>query len=305
MTEFDDQLAGQAEHLVTRRSSQLPDRDRQPLVHFPMSVVSFFTVIVVIACLYWGQALLVPVALSLLLTFLLEPVVGFLQRVGLGRATSVILVVLCTAALCMAIGWAVVRQVTGLAYDLRNNPYYKAQIREKLADVRGVGRGGVVDNLQATADEISGELEKDTAVTRDKTKPRVVVQEEASASPMASLQVILGPLVEPLGAAALVVVLVIFMLLRHEDLRNRLIGLFGSKQLTLTTRALTDAGERISRYLLMQFFINGSYGLAVGVGLFFLGVPYALLWGFWPQCCATCRMSGRGSLRRFRLPSVW
>ena len=70
------------------------------------------------------------------------------------------------------------------------------------------------------------------------------------------------------------------MLLKYEDLRNRLIGLVGPGQLAVTTRALEDAGQRISRYLLMQFIINGSYGLAAGLGLFFLGVPYAVLWGF-------------------------
>ena len=280
MAELDDQLDVQDEQPVTRRPPPPSGGEWQPLLRLLAGVVSFFTVILVIACLYWGQAVLVPVALALLLTFLLEPVVGFLQRVGLGRTVSVILVVLCAAVLFAAISWAVVRQVTGLAYDLRNNPNYKAQIREKLADLRGVGKGGVVDNLQATADEIMGGLEEDTPATADKTKPRVVVQEEAPASPMAKLQALLGPLIEPLGAAALVVVLVIFMLLKHEDLRNRLLGLFGSKQLTLTTRALSDAGERVSRYLLMQSFINSSYGAAVGVGLFFLGVPYALLWGF-------------------------
>ena len=94
------------------------------------------------------------------------------------------------------------------------------------------------------------------------------------------MQAILAPLLEPLSAAAFVVVLVIFMLLKYEDIRNRLIGLVGSGQLTVTTRALDDAGQRISRYLLMQCIINGSYGLAVGLGLFFLGVPYAVLWGF-------------------------
>lgn len=90
----------------------------------------------------------------------------------------------------------------------------------------------------------------------------------------------MAPLLEPLGVAALVIVLVIFMLLKYEDLRNRFIALVGAKDLTLTTRALEDAGQRISRYLLMQFLINGSYGTALGVGLFFLDVPYAVLWGF-------------------------
>ena len=97
---------------------------------------------------------------------------------------------------------------------------------------------------------------------------------------MQTVQALLSPLLGPLGTAAFMVVLVIFMLLKHEDLRNRLISLVGAGQLSVTTRALDDAGQRISRYLLMQCIINGSYGVAMGLGLFFLGVPYPVLWGF-------------------------
>jgi hypothetical protein len=90
----------------------------------------------------------------------------------------------------------------------------------------------------------------------------------------------LPALLEPLATAGLVVVLVIFMLLTYGDLRSRLIRLVGSGQLPIATQALDEAGQRISHYLLMQSIINGSYGGAVGLGLFLLGVPYATLWGF-------------------------
>ncbi|MCE9606994.1 MAG: AI-2E family transporter [Planctomycetia bacterium] len=89
----------------------------------------------------------------------------------------------------------------------------------------------------------------------------------------------LGPLLSPLGNAAIVIVFVIFILLEREDLRNRLIRLVGSRQLNLTTQALDDAAFRVSRYLQMQLLINASYGIVIALGLFFIGLPNAVLWG--------------------------
>jgi predicted PurR-regulated permease PerM len=90
---------------------------------------------------------------------------------------------------------------------------------------------------------------------------------------------LLGPLLSPLGTAAIVIVFVIFILLEREDLRNRLIRLVGSQQLNLTTQALDDAAFRVSRYLQMQLLINATYGLVIAAGLFFIGLPNAILWG--------------------------
>ena len=74
--------------------------------------------------------------------------------------------------------------------------------------------------------------------------------------------------------------LVIFMLIRYADLRSRMLYLAGYHRLTIATKALDEAGHRISRYLLMQSIINGSFGAAAGLGFFLIGVPYAMLWGF-------------------------
>jgi predicted PurR-regulated permease PerM len=246
------------------------------LLRLLTGIATFFAFILVVACLSWGSAVLIPVALSLLLTFLLAPLVNIFQRSGLNRTASIILVVLCTGIFLASVGWVITTQVTRLAHDLRYNPTYKKQIREKLADLQRFSRGGLLDNFQVTADHIMGEIEKSTP--DPSPPPPIVVREETS--PLTTLQTTLQPFLEPLGAAALVVVLVIFMLLEYGELRNRFIGLMGAEQLTVTTKALADAGERISHYLLMQLFINGSYGLAAGVGLFFFGVPYAILWGF-------------------------
>jgi predicted PurR-regulated permease PerM len=243
-----------------------------------VSIASFVAFILVIACLYWGQTVLVPVAMALLLTFLLQPVVALFQRTGLGRTLSVLLVVVVTGIVFAGIGWVVGAQLTGLTGDLGHNPQYKAHIKQKLAELRGVGQTSVLDSFQEVINDIMGEFAHETAPAAQTAPPRVVVRE--GSSPLATVLAILAPLLEPLGTAAFVIVLVIFMLLKYEDLRNRLIGLVGAGQLTVTTRALDDASQRVSRYLLMQFVINGSYGLVTGLGLFLIGIPYAVLWGF-------------------------
>ena len=252
--------------------------DAPRLLRLLVIIAGFSALVLLIACLSWGRTLLIPVALALFLTFLLAPVVTFLQRTGLNRTVAIILVVLCAGISCAGVGWVVMAQVAGLAHDLRYNRLYKQNIKQKLTDLQGISKGGVLDDIQATVNNVMGEIDQDDAASAPANETPVVMREESP--PLATLQAALAPVLEPLSAAALVVVLVIFMLLEYEDLRNRLLGLVGSSQLTTTTKALADAGQRISRYLLMQFFINGSYGLAVGAGLFFLGVPYAVLWGF-------------------------
>jgi predicted PurR-regulated permease PerM len=252
--------------------------DGQRLLRLLVNIASFTAFILVIACLHWGQTVLVPVAMALLLTFLLQPVVALFQRTGLGRTLSVLLVVVVTGIVFAGIGWVVGAQITGLTYDLGHNPQYTAHIKQKLADLRGVGKDSILDNFQAVINDIMGDFAQETSPTAQTEQPRIIVRE--GSSPLATVQAILQPMLEPLGTAAFVVVLVIFMLLKYEDLRNRLIGLVGAGQLTVTTRALDDASQRVSRYLLMQFVINGSYGLVAGLGLFLIGIPYAVLWGF-------------------------
>jgi predicted PurR-regulated permease PerM len=112
--------------------------DGQRLLRVLVNIASFMAFIVVIACLYWGQTVFIPVAMAFLLTFLLQPVVALFQRIGLGRTLSVLLVVVVAGMMFAGIGWVVVRQVTGLAYDLGHNPQYKAHIKQKLTDLRGI-----------------------------------------------------------------------------------------------------------------------------------------------------------------------
>ncbi len=145
----------------------------------------------------------------------------------------------------------------------------------KIDQVRRMGRGGALEKAQTAVTEVANELQKDTGTARPRQKPTPVI---VTSAPTGLWQ--LPTLLEGLGGAAAVIVLVIFMLIEREDLRNRVIRLAGYGRLTTTTRALDEAGQRISRYLLMQTIINVSFGLGIALGLLLLSVPYALLWGF-------------------------
>jgi predicted PurR-regulated permease PerM len=233
--------------------------------------------VILIASLYLAQAVLIPVALAMLLAFLLSPVVNGLERLGLGRVPSVILVVVLTFSLLAAIGWIISSQVTTLAGEL---PNYEANIKQKVADIREMGKGGTLEQVQKTVEEIRGEIDKVDEPKKGQQTPRQVVVQAERSSTFWPVPVVIGPLVERLASAGLAIVLVIFMLIRREDLRNRLIRLIGHGRMTVTTKALEEAGERMSRYLLMQSIINSFYGLAVGVAFFLIDLPYAILWGF-------------------------
>jgi predicted PurR-regulated permease PerM len=233
--------------------------------------VTFAGCVLVVVVLYWAQAVFVPFALAILLTFVLAPPVTWLQR-WVGRVPAVLAVVTLVFTVLGLTGWGLARQMDYLAEDL---PRYRANILAKIADVRGAGKGGSVEKLQQTIDDIKTDLGKSAAPTGTKSRPIVVTSEQVTGF---SSFAWLGPLVGPLGTAALVVAMVIFMLLERRDLRDRLIGLFGHGQLAVTTKAFDEAGTRVSRQLLMQSLVNLVYGVAAGIGLYVLGVPYAWIW---------------------------
>jgi predicted PurR-regulated permease PerM len=241
------------------------------------SLIALGNVVLIIASLYWAQAILIPVALAILLTFLLSPVAGALERIALGRLPSVILIVVLTFSLLGGIGWIVTLQFGRLANEL---PTYRTNIRQKIADVRGAGKGGALEKVQKTVDEVASEIQKGEGPTKAKDQRPPVIVQPADSFAFWPVPAAVGPMVERFASAGLVIVLVIFMLIQREDLRNRLIRLVGYGRLTFTTRALEEAGLRISRYLLMQTIINSSFGLAVGLVLYLIGMPYAALWGF-------------------------
>jgi predicted PurR-regulated permease PerM len=234
--------------------------------------ITFAGGVLVIVVLYWAQAVLVPIALAILLSFVLAPPVNWLER-WLGRVPAVLMVVTLVFVVLGLAGWGLARQVTNLAEDL---PRYRVNIFAKIADVRGAGKGGAVEKLQATIEDIKTDLGKSDAPKGRAPQPVVVAAGPVAGFPGWDW---LGPMMGPLATAGLVVALVIFMLLETRDLRDRLIGLFGHGRLTVTTKAFDEASSRVSRQLLMQTLVNAVYGIVAGLGLYFLGVPYALVWG--------------------------
>ncbi len=233
--------------------------------------VTFAGCVLVIAVLYWAQDVLVPIALAILLTFVLTPPVNWLER-WIGRVPAVLAVVTLVFTIIGLAGWGLARQMDHLAEDL---PLYRVNILSKIRDVRGAGKGGSVEKLQETIEVIKTDIGGQAEPPRgSRSRPVVVTSETAAGSSFAWL----GPIVGPLGTAAVVVGMLIFMLLERRDLRDRLIGLFGQGRLTITTKAFDEAGTRVSRQLLMQSLVNLLYGIAAGIGLYFLGVPYALVW---------------------------
>lgn len=232
--------------------------------------VRFAGLVLVVAVFGVAQEFFVPIALAILLSFVLTPVVAPLQRL-IGRVASVIVVVAMTFAVLGLAGWAATLQLGALATDL---PRYQNNLREKIRDVRWLGRGGSVESLQGAIKELQEEIEKEE--TRGTPAKPMVVREDGSA--LETLPSTLGPWLGALGTAGLVVVLVIFMLLERQELRARLVGVFGSGSLAVTTRALDEAAGRVSRYLLVQGLINLSFGIGVAIGLTLIGLPYVLLW---------------------------
>jgi predicted PurR-regulated permease PerM len=241
--------------------------------------------ILIIACLYWAKAVLIPIALAVLFTFLLNPVVSVLHSRGLPRTPAVLVVVVLVFSLVGGVIWTVTRQLSMLAYEL---PSYQENLKQKIGDLRDIGKSRVIDRVLKTVKEVTDELQKTprsglesqagggppTALTEEPEKPvPVVVQTPSMLWQLPSV-------LESLATAGLVIVLVIFMLIRYADLRGRMLYLAGYHRLTIATKALDEAGHRISKYLLMQSIINGSFGAAAGLGFFLIGVPYAMLWGF-------------------------
>ena len=235
---------------------------------------------VICGLLFWGQVVLIPIVLAALVTFLISPLVTRLDRWGLPRILAVIVVTGSVTGAIGAAGYVVADQLAELAQEL---PQYRENIRSKIGDLRAMTRGGTIEDVQRAIEEISEDVERDAAAEAaaqaedEGDEPlRVAVEPERS---LLGDSEILDPVFQAAATAGLTMLLSIFMLIKREDLRNRLVSLAGQASLAVTTKAFSEAGQRISRYLLMQFVINASMGLAVGLGLFFIGVPYSALWG--------------------------
>ena len=240
----------------------------------------------VVVALYFGRTVFVPIALAALITFLLSRLVSRLEK-WIGRVPSVLLCVVVAFTILGAVGWIVGRQVVDLAGSL---PQYQANITRKVRSLR-IPAAGSLARLTSSVDA----LQKEVINASPKPSPNDQTTGLPSAKPDVSpvpVKIIEGPnaipqlvqesiasALSPIGTAALVFLLVIFMLLNREDLRGRMIRLIGQGRISATTRAMEDAASRVSRYLSMQFLVNTCYGISVAVGLYFIGIPNAALWG--------------------------
>jgi predicted PurR-regulated permease PerM len=248
-------------------------------VQFP-SFIIVASIILAIACLSWGESFLKPLGVAVLLTILLSPLVDSFQKIGLRRIPSVILSSMLAFTLLGGVSWVITSQMKDLANEL---PKYKKNIRERIVDFRLAGKGSSLQKVQETVKEVVDGLDKEEKKgKKDKKEERsvpVIVKADESKK-YGQISSILAPLLGPLGTLGLIIVYVIFMLIELPTLRNRLIRLIGYSRLPITTKALDEAGTRITRYLVIQSLLNTFYGFCVVIGLSLIGLPYALVWGF-------------------------
>jgi predicted PurR-regulated permease PerM len=230
---------------------------------------------VVCAALYWAQVVLIPLALAALFAFVLSPAVARVQRLHVPRIAAVLIVAVLATASVGGLGWVLWGEAAALTDEL---PAYRANIRAKIADLRKLTRGGTIEQVQTTIEDIGHDLERAAPSSAGAGDKPVLVEVVPDRTPLGDT-VQLWPLLEGATTAGLALLLSIFMLIKREDVRNRIVGLAGQAALVTTTKAFLEAGQRISRYLLMQLIINAITGLAIGIGLYFIGVPYAVLWG--------------------------
>ncbi len=262
------------------------------------ALVGIWTILLtafVVTILYVGRQLLIPLALAGMLTFLLAPLVGYIER-RIGRIAAVLIVVAMLFGVVGGVGWLLTRQLIDLAAKL---PDYQTNIDNKLHAVR-LPTGGAFGRFLHSVSELQKQLPdsleppanatgpvpetKAATAVRSRNLPAaqppmpVRIVESQSRLPQI-LQSAATGLLGPLGTVGLVLLLVVFMLMKREDLRGRMIRLIGQGRISATTRAMDDAAHRVARYLTMQLLVNASFGSCVAIGLYFIGVPNAALWG--------------------------
>ncbi len=263
-----------------RQPAQVPP----PLVPGLRGLLTLAVGVVLIAALYLGREVFVPLVLAVLLSFVLAPVVNLLRRLHLGRVPSVIVAVLLALGVIGGIGTVIGTQVAGLAGNL---PQYQTTVQTKVAGLQQGWLGEANRLLQKFNHQVHDATQKadaagttaETGPAGDTPKAQLVRVEQPEPSPLALAQKVLGPIVSPLTDVGIVLVVVVFLLMQREDLRNRMIRLFGSSDLHRTTVAMDDAAGRLGTYFLAQLGMNAAFGVLIGISLWFIGVPNPILWG--------------------------
>ena len=244
----------------------------------PEALFGLATGVVVVSALYLARDVLIPITLAVFLTFFLAPIVRLLQRARFPRVAAVAVSVLLALAIILLLGGIIGAQLKSLIADA---PQYQSTVINKFESLHSAVNGLVkqvtgrlepVHESPKSAPDASGEAEPDQA-------PIPVVIASSSSGYLETARLVLEPILSPLSTLAIVLIVTIFILVRQEDLRDRLIRLFGSNDLHRTTLAIDDATQRLTRYFLTQAAINASFGLLIGVGLFLIGLPSPVLWG--------------------------
>jgi predicted PurR-regulated permease PerM len=249
------------------------------------ALASLVTGVIVICALYFGRAVMIPIILAILLSFLLAPFVDLLRRFRFGQVPSVIVAVMIALTLLTGVGALIGAQVAQLASDL---PKYQVAIERKIDTVQSVtigradaylGRASTALKRLSPAREQEPRKDDNSPSSSPIDQPMPVEVHEPSPSPLELAQRFLSPVISPLETTGIVLVVAIFILLQREDLRDRLIRLFGSRDLHRATTAMDEAARRLSRYFLAQLGINVGVGIVISIGLAIIGVPGALLFG--------------------------
>src|SRR5579872_3969224 len=262
-------------------------RSSEEVMALLSAVATAILAVIIIAMLYFGREIFVPIAFAILLSFVLAPLVVILQRVRVPRGLAVVSVAILAFALIFALGSLLATQLTQLAGDL---PRYQSTISEKIQTFRDTKAGrGTLERASDMLKDLSKELDKPKdpvathvpgSVAGDTPVPPVPVEvRQPDPGALESLRTLISPLLHPLATTGIIIIFVIFILIQREDLRNRLIRLAGSSDLQRTTAALDDAASRLSKLFLTQLILNGAFGVVIGTGLWLIGIPSAILWG--------------------------
>jgi predicted PurR-regulated permease PerM len=234
-------------------------------------VVVTFLILAVIAAMSFAAEVLKPLALAVLLSFALAPLAGLFERRRVPRAVAVLLTVALALGSLVGVGYVVVRQLAMLAYQL---PSYQERIQKKV-DFLTPSDNTAFYRAQKVAGDVAKSLDAPVVPGHEAMDVRVIEQPTFRER----LQTAVGPYMEFLGVGSFVLILVLFMLMNREALGDRIVQLFGKGHINLTSRTMAEIGQRISRYLAMITLVNSGFGLVVGLGLWTVGVPYAVLWG--------------------------
>jgi predicted PurR-regulated permease PerM len=234
--------------------------------------VPLLTITLVVAGLWAAQTVLVPLALGIILAFMLTPLVRLFDRLRLPRFVGVAFTMLLALGTVGAFGYVITSQFADLSAQVSK---YTWSMRQKVADLRDVN-GAPLRQLSRTVDRVTEQLDGNLADQRRAEPVRVI---PPRLTPIERVQNTMHSIFQPLVSAFIVLVLVAFMLGQREDLRDRFIRLLGADNVTLTTRLMDEAAQRVSQFLLAQTLINLVFGVLVGLGLYWIGVPYAALWG--------------------------